>query len=97
MGFFDRFEPAPEPRFAPSPPKPAWMKPDDEFPIPLAYSNVMARHEKAAVAITGLRVFTFGFEFQLAQFHRRSDPPDNDPFDIRHRRPTASAGLAASA
>ncbi|MEO3928580.1 hypothetical protein ABGB07_32660 [Micromonosporaceae bacterium B7E4] len=83
MGFFDRPVAAPAPELEPpTPPRPAWMKPEAVFPSLVPEHRLLAHIGSAAIAIGGLLAYPTGFEFTVTAVlrtpDRRPDLPHHD-------------------
>jgi hypothetical protein len=76
MGFFDHALHRPP---APTEPRqrqramPGWVKPEAEVPRVVELATVLARSEKAAVALGQVRAYSSGFEFDLFAVLRRAE------------------------
>jgi hypothetical protein len=76
MGFFDHALHRPPPPSEPRPRQravPGWVKPETEVPRVVELATVMARSEKAAVALGQVRVYSSGFEFDFFAVLRRAE------------------------
>jgi hypothetical protein len=58
----------------PPPARPTRSRVDGQLPAPLATRLVLARSDQVAVAVTGLRAFAAGFEFQVSVQLREAVP-----------------------
>ena len=65
---------------------PAWAKPDTEIPVVVDIAQPVARSAEATIALTGMRAYSTGFEFELCAVLRWAEDgpslptwPTHDP------------------
>lgn len=76
MDFFDSV-PRPDP---PEPQRrPAWDRPDDRTPVTLPLDHVLARTDRVAVFLGGVRVYPNGFELTVDVVYRTARRPVRRP------------------
>lgn len=96
--FFEQPPPPPIPEPEPEP-EPAWLAaPRHTLPGVVALEMILARSERAAVAITRLGAYPTGFELDLLVLvNRRGEERELDPMlfghHLRHRRRGRDAGV----
>jgi hypothetical protein len=84
MSFFESIPPPP-PREPVRPQTPAWMRPDEVVPGAVPGEMLLARTDRAALALGSVRAYPNGFEFTL-HVRTRESGIAADPFEQRRRR-----------